>query len=65
MSTTGSYQSEFEHFIHSQIANLIGQERQRNAALSREQELGIAIQFCKRFLVDGEEKQQQQQRFLN
>ena len=52
-------QTEFGHFIESQISGLIEKERHENMALNREQELGIAIDFCKRFLIEAEQKRQQ------
>uniref|UniRef100_A0A914HTR6 Rubicon Homology domain-containing protein n=1 Tax=Globodera rostochiensis TaxID=31243 RepID=A0A914HTR6_GLORO len=48
--------SEFEHFINSQIATLIAEQRAKNVELTRENELQIAIDFCKNFLLDANEK---------
>uniref|UniRef100_A0A183C9H4 Phorbol-ester/DAG-type domain-containing protein n=1 Tax=Globodera pallida TaxID=36090 RepID=A0A183C9H4_GLOPA len=51
-----SLRSEFEHFINSQIAALIAEQRAKNVELTRENELQIAIDFCKNFLLDDNEK---------
>lgn len=45
--------SDYQSFVDSQIKRIIEQERQRNRQLDRSDELALAIEFCKKFLVDA------------
>ncbi|KAL7076538.1 hypothetical protein ACQ4LE_004330 [Meloidogyne hapla] len=52
------FNSEFQHFIQTQISGLILTEREKNSELNREQELIISIDFCKRFLIENIKKEE-------
>ncbi|KAL3077234.1 hypothetical protein niasHS_013223 [Heterodera schachtii] len=54
-----SIRSEFEHFVDSQIAALIAEAKAQNVELSRENELEIAIDFCKKYLLDDNRSEAQ------
>uniref|UniRef100_A0A915E7D5 Phorbol-ester/DAG-type domain-containing protein n=1 Tax=Ditylenchus dipsaci TaxID=166011 RepID=A0A915E7D5_9BILA len=47
------YQSDYENFVDTQIVHLIHQEREKNKDLTRADELGIAIDFCKKYLIQS------------
>lgn len=49
---TAELTSDYQSFVDSQIKRVIEQERQRNRHLDRSDELALAIEFCKKYLVD-------------
>ena len=46
------FESDFQNFINSQITHLIELERVKNPKMLRVDELEIAIDYCKKYLVD-------------
>lgn len=53
------FESDFQNFINSQITYLIEQERKQNPKLKREEELEIAIDYCKKYLLDASSSDEQ------